>query len=137
VHGIYGSTETFVNQKTGFNWPREFPQYVNGRAVDVFRLNYQTALLSWAHAKNPSFEEVAKAIKEAMKPLRTRQYRTIGFIAHSLGGNVVSTYIHMVKTSIGHPQRSQNAFVLTMWDAAHIRFPAERRLCERMDFLPE
>lgn len=49
-----------------------------------------------------------------MKPLRTRGYRSIGFIAHSLGGNIVSTYIHMVKTSLGHPQRSQNAFVITL-----------------------
>ena len=82
--------------------------------MDVYRLDYQTALLKWANDKDPRFEEVARAVREAMKPLRIRQYRTIGFIAHSLGGNMVSTYIHLVKTKIGHPQRSQHAYVITL-----------------------
>lgn len=49
-----------------------------------------------------------------MAPLRKREYRSIGFIAHSLGGNFVSTYLHMVKTRFGHPQRSQHAYVITL-----------------------
>jgi hypothetical protein len=49
-----------------------------------------------------------------MKPLRVRRYRSIGFVAHSLGGNVVSTYIHTVKSELGHPQRSQHAYVITL-----------------------
>jgi hypothetical protein len=114
VHGIYGGNETFVNSSTGFDWTKEFPATVEGRRIDVYRLTYQTALLSWAKEKDPTFGEVAKAVLEAMKPLRTRQYRSIGFIAHSLGGNVVSTYIHMVKTKLGHPQRSQHAYVITL-----------------------
>jgi hypothetical protein len=116
VHGIYGSDSTFVNARTHFDWPREFPSTMpnSNRGIDVFRLDYQTALLSWASAKNPDFVSVACAVKGALKPLRVRGYRSIGFIAHSLGGNIVSTYIHMVKTSLGHPQRSQNAFVITL-----------------------
>jgi Putative serine esterase (DUF676) len=114
VHGIYGSDSTFVNPGTKFDWPKQFPQYIDNHAIDVYLLDYQTALLSWAHSKNPDFLAVSCAIADAMKPLRTRQYRTIGFIAHSLGGNLVSTYIHMIKTALGHPQRSQNAFVITL-----------------------
>lgn len=119
VHGIYGGDETFRNPATGFDWPLAFPTCFspNGtpcRRVDVFRLDYRTALLSWAKNGNPDFKQVAEAVFAAMKPLRKRQYRSIGFIAHSLGGNVVSTYIHMVKTTLGHPQRSQNAFVITL-----------------------
>ena len=113
VHGIYGGEETFKNI-AGFDWPKEFPSSVDGRRVDVFRLNYQTALLSWAKERNPRFSEVAVAALDALAPLRKRQYRSIGFIAHSLGGNIVSTYIHMVKTKVGHPQRSQHAFIVTL-----------------------
>lgn len=112
VHGIYGDDETFVNGQ--FDWPREFAKGFPGRSIDVFRLNYRTALLSWSSAKNPKFEEVAEAVMDALQPLRKREYRSIGFIAHSLGGNVVSTYLHMVKSEFGHPQRSQHAFVITL-----------------------
>lgn len=114
VHGIYGGNDTFKSTSSGFDWPMEFPSEIEGRRIDVFRLIYQTELMSWAEADNPSFDEVAKAVLGTMKPLRKRQYRSIGFIAHSLGGNVVSTYIHMVKTKLGHPQRSQHAFVITL-----------------------
>jgi hypothetical protein len=118
VHGIYGSDDTFKNTSTGFDWPAKLPNCIElgpyCRHIDVFRLSYRTALFSWAKGNNPSFEEVAKGILDAMKPLRQRQYRSIGFIAHSLGGNVVSTYIHMLKTKLGHPQRSENAFVITL-----------------------
>jgi hypothetical protein len=118
VHGIYGGDDTFKNKDTRFDWPVQFPRCVrianNCRKVDVFRLDYRTALLSWASGTNPSFKDVAIAALQAMKPLRKRKYRSIGFIAHSLGGNVISTYIHMVKTEIGHPQRSQNAFVINL-----------------------
>jgi hypothetical protein len=118
VHGIYGSDNTFRNPLTGFDWPARFPTCIqvgpDCRKIDVFRLDYQTALLSWARGTNPSFESIATAMLDAMKPLRKRQYRSIGFIAHSLGGNVVSTYIHMTTSKFGHPQRSQNAFVITL-----------------------
>ena len=114
VHGIYGGAETFKNSATGFDWPAKFPRDIDGRGVDIFRLNYESSLSSWAKEKNPQFVAVAKAVLEVMMPLRKRQYRSIGFIAHSLGGNIVSTYIHMVKTSIGHPQRSQHAFIINL-----------------------
>lgn len=114
VHGIYGSANTFTNPSTGYNWPANFPRYVHGRPVDVYFLEYRTQMLAWAKAANPEFNVVAASVETALKPLRQRQYRSIGFIAHSLGGNVVSTYIHMVKTSRGHPQRSQHAYTITL-----------------------
>lgn len=54
VHGIYGNDSTFVNSDTHFDWPKEFPEEIEiggGRGVDVFRLDYQTSLLSWARIK--------------------------------------------------------------------------------------
>jgi hypothetical protein len=114
VHGIYGSQDTFRNETTGFDWPAEFPTEIDVQPVDVYRLNYRTALLSWAKGANPDFVEVTKSVATALKPLRMSGYRSIGFVAHSLGGNMISTYIHEVKTAAGHPQRSQNAFVITL-----------------------
>jgi hypothetical protein len=118
VHGIYGNDATFKNEATGFDWPAQLPNCLpvgpECRRIDVFRLDYRTALLAWASRSNPSFEDIATAMLDVMKPLRKRQYRSIGFIAHSLGGNLVSTYIHMVNNRFGHPQRAQNAFVITL-----------------------
>jgi hypothetical protein len=114
VHGIYAGNTTFLNLASHFDWPSEMPRLINGRSVDVFKLVYSTELLAWAAGTNPSFVQLAEAVMTAMKPLRLAGYRSIGFIAHSLGGNVVSTYVHSVKTSLGHPHRSQNAFIITL-----------------------
>ena len=114
VHGIYGGADTFKNSSTGFDWPVKFPEKIQQRPVDVFKLMYETAMLSWAKGSNPDFQEVVNAAFAVMTPLRKRQYRSIGFIAHSLGGNIVSTYIAILTERFSHPQRSQNAFVITL-----------------------
>lgn len=114
VHGIYGSSSTFTNATTGFDWPKNIPSQVSGRSVDVFHLSYETALATWATGNNPRFDALALEVLKSMKPLRQRQYRSIGFVAHSLGGNVVTTYIHLVKTRLGHARRSQHAYVITL-----------------------
>jgi len=114
VHGIYGGDETFTNSETKFSWPKELPLSIRDRRLDVFTLRYQTELLAWAKGSNKSFEEVAKTIYAVMAPIRKRNYRSIGFVAHSLGGNLVSTYVHLVKTSRSHPGRSQHAYVITL-----------------------
>lgn len=114
IHGIYGSAETFKNEKTHFDWPAEFPGTIGDRQVDVFLLEYKTLLLSWAKGSLPDFEQIDTAVYAALKPLRTSNYRSIGIIAHSLGGNVASSYIHRVKTARSHPARAQHAFVITL-----------------------
>ncbi len=114
VHGIYGSAETFKNTSTGFDFAENIPKKFDNRSIDVFRLNYKTAAIAWAKGTNPSFLEVAQGVQDAMKPLRNCEYRSVGFIAHSLGGNVVATYIHKLKSRYGHPRRSQNAFLVTL-----------------------
>jgi hypothetical protein len=120
VHGIYGSRETFYNARTGFDWPKMLPETLPTDArggfthVDVYVIEYRSAMLSWARGDNPSFEAVATTVFRLMAPVRKKQYRSIGFIAHSLGGNIVSTYIHMVNTRYGHANRAENAFVVTL-----------------------
>lgn len=134
VHGIYGDDTTFRNSDTGFDWPKSFPRTVQQRPIDVFRLNYQSALLSWAKQKNPAFKEVATAMYAELGKLRKRKYRSIGFVAHSLGGNLVSTYLHLVKTGQGHPERAQHAYAITLAtpvlgsDLAYIASPLKRSL---------
>lgn len=141
VHGIYGSEETFRNSKTGFDWPGALPREIKGRSIDVYRIHYKSALLNWSKENNPAFDSVAKAIYDAMKPLRQRNYRSIGFIAHSLGGNFISTYIHEVKTGLGHPHRSQNAYYITLAtpvmgaDIASLAFPLKTFLGMNDDLL--
>jgi hypothetical protein len=114
VHGIYGAEDTFRNEATGFDWPTQFPRAIDTHRVDVYWLGYRSKLIAWARGDNPSFEDIAKSVFDALRPLRTSGYGSIGFIAHSLGGNIVATYIHYLKTKLGHPQRSQNAFIITL-----------------------
>jgi pimeloyl-ACP methyl ester carboxylesterase len=114
VHGIYGSRETFRNATTNFDWPSQFPTTVAGRRIDVFVLDYRTVLLGWTRESQADFRQIDEAVFAAMKPLRTRNYRSIGIIAHSLGGNVASSYVHAVKTALSHPARAQHAFVITL-----------------------
>lgn len=118
VHGIYGSADTFRNPRTGFDWPRDFPRRLQvgdeNRRIDVFRLEYRTTKLSWAKDSNPDFVELAADVEAVMQPLRLKQYRSIGFVAHSLGGNVISTYLHGVKTKYSHPARSRHGYVITL-----------------------
>lgn len=113
VHGIYGNDNTFRNDN-GFDWPLSLSKHGSLNRVDIFSLNYESKLFTWAKENNPDFLSLSRSVMDAMAPLRKRKYRSIGFIAHSLGGNVVSTYIHMINTKLGHPQRVQNAFIITL-----------------------
>src|SRR5262245_32771964 len=85
VHGIYGNRDTFRNEVSKFDWPKQFPRVISNRRIDVFKLNYESALWSWAKGTEASFREIADGVVDALKPLRKRQYRSIGFIAHSFG----------------------------------------------------
>jgi pimeloyl-ACP methyl ester carboxylesterase len=114
VHGIYGSRETFSSGKSGWSWPKDFPNQLAGRKLDVFSLNYQSSLLSWAKGSSADFDSLAEDAFTALRPLRSRKYRSIGFIAHSLGGNVVATYLVKAKLKRGTSGRAQHLFLVTL-----------------------
>lgn len=114
VHGIYGGTDTFKNSQTEFFWPKEIPSIIANRRIDVFVATYQTEMINWATSKDPTFDAVTNKFFEAMAPLRERKYRSIGFIAHSLGGNVVATYVHRMKSAHGHIARARHAYIVTL-----------------------
>src|SRR5262245_36948943 len=76
VHGIYGDATTFKNRD--FDWPKSLK--VDGRSIDVYRVNYQSAFLSWAKKNNPQFDDIADQFLKELAPLRGLNYRSIGFI---------------------------------------------------------
>lgn len=125
VHGIFGDVDTFTNGS--YRWPQElaadFPD------VDVFVIEYRTQLLSWLKSDVATFDQIAEVLMSTMQgPVRDdgrsrrlgmglvteRGYRSIGFIAHSLGGNVTAAYLHSVKSELGHTARAQNAYLIAL-----------------------
>lgn len=125
VHGIFGGVESFTNGS--YRWPQElaadFPE------VDVFVIKYNTQLLSWINSKVSTFDEIAEVLMSRMQGglveggdfrvlpegfVNKRGYGSVGFIAHSLGGNVTAAYLHSVKSELGHSARAQNAYVITL-----------------------
>jgi hypothetical protein len=124
IHGIFGSSDTFKN--ASFNWPRRVASDF-GTQLDVYEISYDTLMLNWLRKDIATFDEVAAEIFDKLhgkfRPgvgrgrdglLKTREYRSVGFIAHSLGGNFVATYVHSIKSELGHEDRARNSFLITL-----------------------
>ncbi len=130
VHGIYGDGDTFKN--VNFDWPTQIPAVLSGRKIDVYRIEYKTALIAWLKKDIASFDEVVDSIFNALQGHPTpnfglqrdgllvrKPYRSVAFIAHSLGGNIVAAYFHTVKSELGHIARAQNSFLITLGTPAN------------------
>lgn len=116
VHGIYGGEETFVYSEGSFkfDWPRSVPETIAGEPVDVFLLHYETNLFTWVKKDIASFDEVVTSIYFLLEDVRNRGYKSVNFVAHSLGGNLVTAYMQSLKNTVGHPAIAQIGFVLTL-----------------------
>lgn len=119
IHGIYGDDTTFKGGT--FDWPEHIPDVIQGRKIDVFRIEYRSALVSWLENGVGSMDEIVDAMVEKFydeagknRFLDTKQYRSAGFIAHSLGGNVIAAFLHSVKSLWGHKERARYPFVVTL-----------------------
>lgn len=120
VHGIYGDEETFRNGQ--FDWPKEVDAVIEGRKIDVYRIDYKTAFLRWLPRNIATMDEVVYSVFKALHPdpetvtpvLDPSRYRSVNFIAHSLGGNVVASFLHTVKSELGHFERARYGFVITL-----------------------
>jgi pimeloyl-ACP methyl ester carboxylesterase len=110
VHGILGSRETWVNPQTRAYWPELIASDPQLREFDVARLDYEGYLL----AAGPSIEDVVADMQKAVASLNTLKYRTVQFIAHSLGGNLVRRYLLHVKARYGHRYLSRFRLVITL-----------------------
>jgi hypothetical protein len=120
VHGIFGDEDTF---KLGdFDWPKNMPVQFGGRTVDIYRIKYDTSLRNWFRNDTATFDDVVYSIYFRMYrndegidvQLSPNRYRSVNFIAHSLGGIVVAALIHTVKSERGHDDRSRFGFVITL-----------------------
>jgi len=98
VHGIFGSKETWSNGDTGAYWPQLIIDDTDLASFDVARIDYESALIGTA----PSIEEIAKNFNEAIRRLDPTRYRTVQFVAHSLGGNLVKRFLLYIKHKYGH-----------------------------------
>jgi hypothetical protein len=116
VHGIYGGDETFKNTQISpsFSWPENVPATLAGSPIDVYRVEYKTALFAWAKENIASLDQVIDSIYPQISTLRARKYDSVNFVAHSLGGNVVKAYLHSVKSEEGHVERAKHGFILTV-----------------------
>ena len=126
VHGIYGDKDTFKNGQ--FDWPSELAKQFSDE-IDVYVIEYRTKLLAWLKRDVASFDEVSDALFAKLQGqpgsgttrglLSSRPYRSVGFISHSLGGNVTAAYIHTVKSELGHEERARNGFLITLGTPAN------------------
>lgn len=116
VHGIYGNSKTFTNEEVDpkFNWPEHVPTAISEEFIDVFRIDYQSQLITWVVENNSSLDQIIDSIYPEIAKLRSRKYKSINFVAHSLGGNVVQAYLLSVKTKEGHKAFAEHGFVVTV-----------------------
>jgi hypothetical protein len=92
-------------------------------------VEYKTQLLAWAKKDIANLDEVVYAVFRGMKSeVLHKGYKSIGLVGHSLGGNVATSYLHTVKSELGHLARSQHTFIVTLGtptDGADIAAVAE------------
>jgi pimeloyl-ACP methyl ester carboxylesterase len=110
VHGIFGARDTWVNAKSKAYWPMLIAEDPDLASFDVARIDYESYLIK----AGPSIEGVEKDLQDAIQTLNTSKYRTVQFIAHSLGGNLVRRYLLHVKASYGHKYLSRYRLVIML-----------------------
>lgn len=98
VHGILGSKDTWLNKDTNAYWPDLLARDPDLNDIDIYRADYENYLLR----AGPSMEEVLQSFSRGMQPIHRRKYRSIQFIAHSLGGLVVRRYLVHITNRYGH-----------------------------------
>ena len=88
VHGFCGDAKTtWTNEETGFDFPKELARELND--TYVFSFDYARGL-----ERAPSISSVADHLEfEINLLLKQHPYRSIRFVAHSMGGIVSREYI--------------------------------------------
>jgi hypothetical protein len=125
IHGIFGDDKTFssvplsANPRTAgsprIDWPFLIPERISGKRVDVYVVRYETDLIAWLEKDISTLDEVVYGLFKGLdRRLLGKKYKSIGIIAHSLGGNVATSYLHTVKTELGHDQRARHSFLITL-----------------------
>lgn len=95
IHGIMGSKDTW--QDGSSYWPDLIASDPTAEVFDIYRVDYATGILT-----GKPISEIRQSLINAMgKPPAMKQYKTIQFIAHSLGGIIARDYLLQLKLK-GH-----------------------------------
>lgn len=100
VHGIFGSKETWINEKSGAYWPALVAEDPDYSLFDIFRIDYETHILATADSLN--MDTLREKFWEIMNSPLMAKYKRIFFIAHSLGGNVVRDFLTQTHARYAH-----------------------------------
>jgi pimeloyl-ACP methyl ester carboxylesterase len=111
IHGITGSKETWGSQAGNLYWPT---MLANDAAlsndIDIYQIDYDSKLFD-----GPATMAIETEIDKFLdKLILEKKYSKVIFIAHSLGGILVRTYLLHVKHSYGHAALSRFRMVITL-----------------------
>lgn len=110
IHGIWGSADTWKNAETGKSWLALIREDSDLSDFDIFRLDYATMFAN----SGPSAEVILESMVTALGPVLKRDYRSVQFITHSLGGLILRGYIVHLKSKTMHRDLSKIRLGLLM-----------------------
>lgn len=110
VHGLDGDPiSTWKSNETGFIWPENLERDVKN--IDAFSFGYPTSLCRGRDKLN--IPELAQRLFfEVQDKIKIGNYKSVSFIAHSLGGLIVRELI--LTYDDGHSLRLPVAFVILL-----------------------
>ena len=97
VHGLFGTEDTWRNERTGNLFPQLVRTDPDLEAYDIYSVVYTTTRIG----HSPDVRTIAEELFRTMLPFY-RRYEQIVFIAHSLGGNLVRNHVVELKSRFGH-----------------------------------
>jgi pimeloyl-ACP methyl ester carboxylesterase len=111
IHGITGSRETWGNPEGDLYWPNMLSTESDLRnGLDIYQIDYDSTTFS-----GPAVVPIVKALETQLDDLlRDKKYSKVVFIAHSLGGMIVRSYLLHVKARFGHGALSRFRMVITL-----------------------
>src|ERR1043166_960756 len=89
VHGVLSSGDVAWTADNGVSWPELLAKTRQGRRTNIFVFSYKTDYFSGAYR----LSDVVDSLKEELKLAGILDFKTIIFVAHSMGGLVVRKLI--------------------------------------------
>ncbi len=111
IHGITGSKATWGDPDSDLYWPKMLSKEPGlSTNLDVYQIDYDSNNFS-----GPAENLIETALETQVDMLvQQKQYSKIAFVAHSLGGIFVRTYLMHVKLKYGHTALSRFRAVITL-----------------------
>ena len=107
VHGLTGSRETWQHANQTY-WPKLISDDDKMSEFDVFRIDYD----SFARGESPDVDAIDDLFYDQLK--RLVDYKSITFIAHSLGGLIVQRYLQHVNNLDTHIMLNKYRIVILL-----------------------